>query len=251
VLVEAIVTALSSRGKDGIVGYGSSEARTSTLGKGVGSTTANKKTSSYGSEDNTGNHTSSDTSYGTYGESANTSALNVATFIIGNVASRDGTVISGWTHNVEDTASSNRVALVLVADIRIIANNGFIFARVGKVKGHRIARVNSASVVVVTEVGRVWIVNTTSCRDATIVGTRVVIVARSDRGPDATSTEGISAAEDARISGTGVEIVTVSRGGGDFANGSGRAQVHEVGQTSSWVTGVTRAGGGRRNGNSS
>lgn len=81
-----------------------------------------------------------------------------------------------------------------MADIGLVTNYGLVFARMSKVGGGGVASVNGTGIVVVTEVGWEILVNTTGGRDATIVGTSVIVVTGGNvnGGPDTFGAEGIA-----------------------------------------------------------
>ena len=209
--VERIVASLASRGENRIVRDGSSKARSGTLGKSVGCSTTNDKGSNDGSSYDSSDSSGSDTSDGANRESTSSGRVDVATLIIGNIATRDGTVVSGRAHNGNFKTSSSNIADHFVTDIGVIANNRRVFAGVSGISGSGVAFIDGASIIVIAKVDNRQIrVGTSSGRFTGIISTSVVVVARGKWSPCTSGAEGYSrGVEDTLIYSTSVLIIAI------------------------------------------
>jgi hypothetical protein len=210
------------------------------LTEGIGGSTTDDEGTSDGSDDDTGDNTGSDSSDGTNGESANSGALNVAAFVVGDVTSGDGTVVGGGTDDVEDKASSLSIAVSLVADIDLRADDGGVDAGVGTGEGRVAAQVGGASVVVLAEVGGEVRVDAADGGVAGVGGTglTIVTVGFGLGDPLTEVVEGVRVNFLTSVDGTEVAVIAI---GVDQANRLRRAQVGEDDLAGGGITDVAGA----------
>jgi len=230
--VERIGTTSTSGSEQGVVHDSSTKRSSASSGKGIGGTTTEHESTDNGSSGNTSNHTSSQTGNKAYRESTSTSRLNIATGVVGNITSRNGTVLGDGANDVKDQATTIRIADRLMTYICFVTYNRSVDTGNGQIESSTVAGINGAQVVVITKIDINGGENTSSSTIARIVGTSIVIIARGDRCVDTLSTSDVTRIL-AHIGSASVGIIALTI---VVAVGNRRTKVGEVDDTSFWDT---------------